>query len=206
MSAVKQEAARHHRHYYVAVGSRPMKLPTLLTLLKALDVSEPNLSVLIVCNARDTLDEVASALVKAHEACSYLHSDMNSSWRKAVLEAFNEAKEALLTEEEEEGGSAPPKKGMALLVSSDVCLPRPSSGELSRPARVLINYDIPTKKEEHHQRACCLSRSPGGIAINVLAANEVSQIKHLESFTGQTIEEMPLRLSELFESAGAQRS
>ena len=50
------------REFYLAVGNTTMKLPTLRNLLQALDAQEPNLCALIVCNSRDTLDELASAL------------------------------------------------------------------------------------------------------------------------------------------------
>ncbi|QDZ19295.1 helicase C-terminal domain-containing protein [Chloropicon primus] len=175
-----------HRHYYLAVGNPAMKLPTLTNLLNELDAQEPTLSVVVVANSRDTLDELVSSISSLGYETSFLHSDMHSGWRRSVLEGFNETSGA--------GGS---RSKMAVLVSSDVCMPVPASGELRTRVRLLVSYDIPSRKEEQQLRATCVAE--GGILINVLAANEVSMLKSLEGLAGAAVEEIPLILSELFE-------
>ena len=214
------------REFYLAVGNTTMKLPTLRNLLQALDAQEPNLCALIVCNSRDTLDELASALTSGGYECSVLHSDMHSGWRKAVLDGFNEegrrrrgskgddegVGEASVAPDhwedtregegfrDDDAGGEPVTGGgkMPILLSSDVCLPRTTAGELRRAVRLLISFDAPTRREDHHLRAACVSS--GGILINVLAANEASMLKSLCSFTpaGKKVEELPLILSDLF--------
>lgn len=199
------------REFYLAVGNTTMKLPTLRNLLQALDAQEPNLCALIVCSSRDTLDELASALTSGGYECSVLHSDMHSGWRKAVLDGFNEeGRRRRGSKGDDEGvgeASVAPdhwedaREGegkMPILLSSDVCLPRTTAGELRRAVRLLISFDAPTRREDHHLRAACVSS--GGILINVLAANEASMLKSLCSFTpaGKKVEELPLILSDLF--------
>ena len=207
-SGGKRGAGGDSRHYYLAVGNTTMKLPTLTNLLHALSYTEPNLCVIIVCNCRAQLDELVSALTKLRYECSCLHSDMHSKWRKAVLDGFNNNENSPPTAEDREDGGAEeegggegdgkPKGGMSILLSSDVCLPRPSSEELTRDVRLVINYDIPMKKEQHLKRVKCILGSRG-IFINFLVANEVSMLKALESYTApQSVEEMPLILSDLF--------
>ena len=90
---------------------------------------------------------------------------------------------------------------MKILLSSDVCLPKPSSEELRRQVRMVINYDIPTRKEQHLKRLSCISGPSKGIFINFLVANEVSMLKSLESYTSQAVQEMPLILSDIFKSS-----
>ena len=180
------------KHYYVAVGSTAMKLLTLTNLLSALATQEPNLVAVLVCNSRDTLDEVVSALSKSEDYdCCFLHSDMHSGWRRRVLDNFNS--------NNENTGS-----GMKILLSSHVCLPREE--ELKRSVRLLINYDIPMKKEHHLRRvSSCIGANNNGrraISINFLAANEVSMLKSLEAYASQRIEEMPMILSEIFQFPG----
>ncbi len=187
------------RWYYIAVGNTRMKLPTLTTLLDSLDAAggqeASDLAVVIVCNSRDTLDELVGALSGLERyACHHLHSDMHAQWRKKVLDGFNCALGA-------SGASAPRK----ILLSSDVCLPREA---LRRNARVLINYDLPGKRDQLLRRTSLLSGAgtsgsgsgsgSGPTFINFLVANEASMLKSLESFASQRVEELPLVLSDIF--------
>ena len=189
------------RHYYVAVGTEGQKLPTLGNLLHALDVQKPDLSMILVCSSRDTLDELASTLSKLKYDCDVLHSDMHSGWRKSVLDKFNESRGPPGGDRND--AESPQQSKMKILVSSDVCLPKPSAeSELKRNVTMLINYDIPTKKEQHMKRVSCISGSKG-IFIHFLVANEVGMLKPLETFTSQTIEEMPLVLSDIFQGFDA---
>jgi len=202
------EATSSSRQYYIAVGNARMKLPTLTNLLNSLDAAgSRDLAVVIVCNSRDTLDELVGALSGLQRyACHYLHSDMHAQWRKKVLDGFN-------GDSGDSGQDAPRK----ILLSSDVCLPR---GEpLRRGARLLINYDLPGKREQLLRRVSLLlgdaSSSGGGDSgkgsgvgsgvgigptfINFLVANEASMLKSLENFASQKVEELPLVLSDIFE-------
>jgi superfamily II DNA/RNA helicase len=190
------------RHYYVAVGTEEQKLPTLRNLLHALRLQEPDLSMIIVCNSRDTLDELVCTLSKLNYDCDVLHSDMHSGWRQSVLDNFNASRsrpDPIQDDSERaETAAAPTQSNLKILVSSDVCLPKPSAEELKRNVTMLINYDIPTRKDQHLKRLSCVSGSKG-IFIHILVANEVGMLKPLETFTSQTIEEMPLILSDIFQ-------
>lgn len=63
-------------------------------------------------------------------------------------------------------------------------------------ARVLINYELPTKKEAYFRRmSTCLAAD--GIVINMVVGGEVATLKALEETSGLLIAEMPIHVSEI---------
>ncbi|KAJ4889670.1 hypothetical protein Rs2_29418 [Raphanus sativus] len=62
--------------------------------------------------------------------------------------------------EESEAREEEDEKKSHLVVVTDVCLPMLSSGESSLSSRVLVNYELPTKKENYSRRlTSCLASS-----------------------------------------------
>ncbi|KFK30325.1 hypothetical protein AALP_AA7G247200 [Arabis alpina] len=85
------------------------------------------------------------------------------------------------------------ERDRTMLYITDVCLPLISSGESSLSARVLINYELPTKKETYTRRiTTCLAS--GGIVINMVVGGEVTTLKSLEESSGIIIAEMPINV------------
>ncbi|XP_056158552.1 uncharacterized protein LOC115682591 isoform X2 [Syzygium oleosum] len=83
-----------------------------------------------------------------------------------------------------------------IVVVTDACLPLLASGELPLSARVLINYELPTKKETYMRRmAACLAAD--GIVINMIVGGEVVTLKSLEESSNIFIAEMPINISEI---------
>lgn len=83
-----------------------------------------------------------------------------------------------------------------MIVVTDVCLPVPAAGESPIPSRVLINYELPAKKEIYTRRmASCLA--PDGIVINMVVGGEVVTLKSIEESTNLIIAEMPIQVLEI---------
>lgn len=97
------------------------------------------------------------------------YSDLGERERASVLEKFRQAtinwnqhlNSAVVVEEgleESETREEEDEKKSHLVVVTDVCLPMLSSGESSLSSRVLINYELPTKKETYTRRlTSCLA-------------------------------------------------
>ncbi|KAM1589542.1 hypothetical protein ACFX10_028422 [Malus domestica] len=78
-----------------------------------------------------------------------------------------------------------------MIVATDACLPLLASGESPIAARVLINYELPTKKETYTRRmTTCLAAD--GIVINMVVGGEVVTLKSLEESSNLVIAEMPI--------------
>jgi translation initiation factor 4A len=116
-------------------------------------------------------------------------------FRQATIN-WNQQLNSVVEEGLEESENGKEEKTSHLVVVTDVCLPLLSSGESSLSARVLINYELPTKKETYTRRiTTCLAS--GGIVINMVVGGEVTTLKSLEESSGILIAEMPINISEI---------
>lgn len=188
------------RHYYVAVDRLPFKMETLVDLLGVAG-RRPSLPMVICCSSRDELDAVCSSVSNLSFISLFsLHSDLSESERALVLEKFH-----LSTAEWSQSDNAQPRDDLecgnvahksCMVVVTDACLPLVASGEAPLLAHILINYELPTKKETYLRRmSTCLAAD--GIVINMVVGGEVVTLKGLEESSGLLIAEMPINISEL---------
>ncbi|KAK9136010.1 hypothetical protein Syun_015340 [Stephania yunnanensis] len=188
------------RHFYLAVDRLQFKTETLVDLLGVLG-RRPSLPIVLCCSTRDELDSVCRAVSALQNiSLASLHSDLAESERMLILEKFHQ-----VTVEwdrnfssqfgvESEAGSEEHKS--AMIVVTDACLPLVASGESSASAHLLINYELPTKKEAYFRRvSTCLAAD--GIVINMVVGGEVVTLKNLEESIGLVIAEMPIQISEV---------
>ncbi|KAJ6378580.1 hypothetical protein OIU78_028757 [Salix suchowensis] len=82
-----------------------------------------------------------------------------------------------------------------MIVATDACLPLPVLGEAPVSARVLINYELPSKETYLRRMATCLAAD--GIVINVVGGGEVITLKTIEESSSLVIAEMPINISEI---------
>ncbi|OAY66674.1 Eukaryotic initiation factor 4A [Ananas comosus] len=186
------------RHFYVAVDRLQFKMETLVDLLGVAG-RRPSLPMVICCSSRDELDAVCSAVSNlSFISLSPLYSDQAEAERASILERFRQASTRWIqthnADPEVESGSVDSKSCM--IVVTDACLPLAASGESPLMARVLINYELPTKKETYFRRmSTCLAAD--GIVINMVVGGEVVTLKGLEESSGLVIAEMPINISEI---------
>ncbi|XP_022555738.1 eukaryotic initiation factor 4A-I-like [Brassica napus] len=194
-------------HFYLAVDRPQFKMETVVELLGVLG-RRPWLPIVVCCSSRDELDAVCSSLsTLPFISFAALYSDLGERERASVLEKFRQAtinwnqhlNSAIVGEEgleESETREEEDEKKSHLVVVTDVCLPMLSSGESSLSSRVLINYELPTKKETYTRRlTSCLAS--GGIVINMVVGGEVTTLRSLEESSGIIIAEMPINISEI---------
>ncbi|XP_034691562.1 eukaryotic initiation factor 4A isoform X2 [Vitis riparia] len=148
------------RHFYVAVDRPQFKMETLVDLLE-LASHRPCLPIAVCCSSRDELDAVCSAVSNLpFISLASLYSDLAEAERALILENFRQATMRYQNVIAQSGEDKEIKKGedkSHMVVVTDACLPFLASGESSISARVLINYELPTKKETYMRRmATCL--------------------------------------------------
>uniref|UniRef100_A0A7N0VKW5 Eukaryotic initiation factor 4a n=1 Tax=Kalanchoe fedtschenkoi TaxID=63787 RepID=A0A7N0VKW5_KALFE len=186
------------RHFYLAVDRLEFKMETLVDLLGVAG-QHPSLPMVVCCSSRDELDTVCSAVANLpFISLSSLYSDLAEVERSRVLEKFRLAavrwnqKPAALFEDETEVAKSEFKSNM--IVVTDACLPFLASGEAPILARLLINYELPSKKETYMRRmATCLAAD--GIVINMVVGGEVVTLNSIEESSNLLIAEMPINVS-----------
>ncbi|XP_011099147.1 ATP-dependent RNA helicase FAL1 isoform X2 [Sesamum indicum] len=188
------------RHFYLAVDRLQFKMETLVDLL-GMAGRRPCLPMVVCCSTRDELDAVCSNVcnLSSYISISSLYSDLSEADRARVLEDFRQATvrwNKLGREKADEEAEKEEQQKSHVLVVTDACLPVIGSSELPVSARILINYELPTKKETYMRRmSTCLSAD--GIVINMVVGGEVVILKSLEESSGLIIAEMPIHIFEM---------
>ncbi|KAL5705749.1 RNA helicase [Ranunculus cassubicifolius] len=187
------------RHFYIAVDRLQFKSETLLDLLGV--AGRKGLPMVLCCSSRDELDSVCSALSNlSYISFTSLYSDQAEAERAMVLEKFRQATfewnqnvtihSGNVTEAEIDDCKS------CVVVVTDACLPHLTFGEAPILARVLINYEMPTKKETYLRRMSA-SLAADGIVINMIVGGEVVTLKNIEESSALHIAEMPINISEI---------
>ncbi|KAL3626802.1 hypothetical protein CASFOL_022687 [Castilleja foliolosa] len=161
----------------------------------------PCLPMVVCCSTRDELDAVCSNIsnLSSYISVSSLYSDLSEAHRAEVLDKFRQAtvrwnRLGRGVEADEEAEKEEERKSHVIVVT-DACLPLLGS-ELPVCARILINYELPTKKETYMRRmSACLSAD--GIVISMVVGGEVVTLKTLEESSGLVIAEMPIHIFEI---------
>ncbi|KAI3452028.1 hypothetical protein Pfo_008693 [Paulownia fortunei] len=176
-------------------------METLVDLL-GMAGRRPCLPMVVCCSTRDELDAVCSNIsnLSSYISVSSLYSDLSEADRAGVLDNFRQAtiRWNKLGREEEVDGEAEKdeERKSHVIVVTDACLPLLGSVELPVCARILINYELPTKKETYMRRmATCLSAD--GIVISMVVGGEVVILKTLEESSGLVMAEMPIHIFEI---------
>ncbi|KAK6924064.1 hypothetical protein RJ641_010264, partial [Dillenia turbinata] len=183
------------RHFYLAVDRLQFKMETLVELL-GLAGQRSRLPMVVCCSSRDELDALCSAVSSlSHISLSSVHSDLAEAQRAQILEKFRHAtsrwNHQATVESENDGDAGKEENKSHMIVVTDACLPLLASGESPISARVLINYELPTKKEVYLRRmATCLAAD--GIVINMVVGGEVATLRSIEESISLVIAEMPI--------------
>ncbi|KAF3788492.1 ATP-dependent RNA helicase [Nymphaea thermarum] len=128
-----------------------------------------------------------------------LYSDMAESERSLTIDRFRQATldwNRKVNAPEELVEAKVEGQRSSVLVVTDACLPLIAAGESPFSARVLVNYELPTKKETYWRRiSTCLPSD--GVVINMVVGGEVVILKSIEEGCGIIIEEMPIHVGTL---------
>ncbi|CAI9780772.1 unnamed protein product [Fraxinus pennsylvanica] len=140
-------------HFYLAVDRLQFKMETLVDLL-GMAGRRPCLPMVVCCSTRDELDAVCSAVsnLSSYVYVSSLYSDLSEAERVRILDNFRQATGRWNRMGRDEVNGETEKK---------------------EDARILVNYELPTKKEMYTRRmTACLAAD--GIVINMLKCLYIS--------------------------------
>ncbi|AES94711.1 putative RNA helicase [Medicago truncatula] len=189
----------HPRHFYLAVDRLQFKMQTLVDLLDLVG-RRPCLPIVVCCSTRDDLDSLCSSLSPLpFISSSALYSDLAEDERAFVLDKFSQ----VVTRWNQvnhtgEGNEDDLRKDDTshMIIVTDACLPLLTSGESPMNAHLLINYELPAKKETYGRRlAACLTAD--GIVINMVVGGEVVTLKSIEESTSIVMQEMPMQILDI---------
>ncbi|KQJ96475.1 ATP-dependent RNA helicase eIF4A isoform X1 [Brachypodium distachyon] len=189
------------RHFYLAVDRLQFKMRTLLELLGVVSDRRGALPIAICVSSRDELDATCAAVANLpFVSLSPLYSDQAEPERASILEKSRQAVMQWNQTKDTDISASPKPESMvaklSITVATDACLPLAAMGEAPLMTRLLINYELPTKKEAYLRRmSACLAAD--GIIINMVVGGEVALLKSLEETSGFVIAEMPIHVSEI---------
>jgi hypothetical protein len=113
-----------------------------------------------------------------------------------------------IQEEREKKLPLPPFRSLCVLITTEAPLRAISKDSTPLAPTLLINYDIPVRKEDYVRRIATVL---GGrakaeklrLCINFLEAGKVHEVRQLEEFAEREVREMPVHVADVFEQAPA---
>lgn len=160
------------KQYKIDVENDSWKFDTLCDLFKVISVQQ---SVIFV-NKRNKAQELCEALGKEGFTVGFIHGVLEQRERDRIMKDFRAAK-------------------VRVLVSTDLL----GRGIDVQNVTLVVNYDIPKKKEEYLHRIGRSGRfGRKGVAINLATPEDAAIINEIESFYSTSILDLPANPSEIF--------
>jgi len=159
------------RQFYIAVGREEFKLETLCDLYGAVTINQA----IIYCNTRRKAEWLEDELQNRDFTVSCMHGELEQEDRDVIMKEFR-------------SGSS------RVLISTDLL----ARGIDVQQVSLVINYDIPTNRENYIHRIGRVGRfGRKGVAINFVADPDVRYLRDIEIFYSTEVAEMPQDFAEL---------
>lgn len=159
------------KQFYVQVEKEDWKLDTLCDLYETLTITQA----VIFCNTRRKVDWLTEKLTARDFTVSAIHSDMEQTQREVIMKEFR-------------SGSS------RVLIATDLL----ARGIDVQQVSLVINYDLPTNKENYIHRIGRGGRfGRKGVAINFVTAEDTRIVREIEQFYSTQILEMPMNVADL---------
>ncbi|QPG75076.1 translation initiation factor eIF4A [Brettanomyces nanus] len=161
------------KQFYVDVDEEEFKFDCLCDLYASISVTQA----VIFCNTRRKVEALTEKLIENKFTVSAIHADLSQQERDTIMTEFRT-------------GSS------RILISTDLL----ARGIDVQQVSLVINYDLPTNKENYIHRIGRGGRfGRKGVAINLLAKNDIPAMREIEKFYSTQIIELPANISELFD-------
>lgn len=161
------------KQFYVNVEEEQYKYECLTDLYESIAVTQA----VIFCNTRRKVEELTARLTADNFTVSAIYSDLPQQERDTIMKEFR-------------SGSS------RILISTDLL----ARGIDVQQVSLVINYDLPTNKENYIHRIGRGGRfGRKGVAINFVVNEDVGAMRELERFYSTQIEELPSDIGTLFE-------
>ena len=160
------------KQFYVNVEEEQFKYDCLTDLYDSISVTQA----VIFCNSRRKVEELTQRLTADNFTVSSIYSDLPQQERDTIMKEFR-------------SGSS------RILISTDLL----ARGIDVQQVSLVINYDLPTNKENYIHRIGRGGRfGRKGVAINFIVNEDVQALRELEQFYSTQIEELPSDIGTLF--------
>lgn len=159
------------KQFYVGLDREEWKFDVLCDIYQQLNINQA----LIYCNKRQRAEWLASKMKDAGFTLECIHGDMDVGERRSRMSDFR-------------------KGSVRVLISTDLL----ARGIDVQQVSLVINFELPTQKENYIHRIGRSGRyGRKGVAINLVAGDEVRQMKEIEKFYATNVEPLPENLATL---------
>jgi len=159
------------RQFFVDVQSEKLKFDTLCDLFSDISI---NMSV-IFCNTRRTVETLTAQMLEEGYPVICTHSQLHGEERTIVMEKFRNMQ-------------------ARVLITTDLL----ARGIDVQQVSVVINYDLPTSRENYIHRIGRSGRfGRRGVAINFVTTRDFHVLKDIERFYATQVEPLPKNIAEL---------
>lgn len=159
------------KQFYVAVEKEEWKLETLCDLYETLTITQA----IIYCNLRRKVDWLKDKMGQRDFTVSSMHGDMTGPERELIMKEFA-------------SGSS------RVLITTDLL----ARGIDVQQVSLVINYDMPKNHENYIHRIGRSGRfGRKGVAINLIAEEDVRALRAIEAFYNTHVDEMPMNVADL---------
>lgn len=159
------------KQYYVPLDKEEWKLEVLMNLYMNLEINQA----IIYCNTTKKVDELTKQLRNKEFTVSSIHGEMDQVQRDMIMREFRTA-------------------ATRILISTDLL----ARGIDVQQISVVINYDLPQKKESYIHRIGRSGRfGRKGTAINFVTPRDATFLKEIQEFYKTQINELPSDLEQL---------
>jgi translation initiation factor 4A len=149
------------------------KFATLLDLYKFISVKQA----IIYANNKNKVVSLAAELTDHKLSMTFMHGEMTQEERNKIMGDFRSGK-------------------YRILITTDLL----ARGIDIQQVSLVINYDIPTNRENYVHRIGRTGRyGRKGVALNFITDRDAAQIKDIEEFYQIAIKELPADINGIFE-------
>lgn len=159
------------KQYHIQCEKEDWKFDTLCDLYDSLTITQA----VIFCNTKIKVNWLTDQMKKANFTVVAMHGDMKQDERDSIMNDFRT------------GNSR-------VLISTDVW----ARGIDVQQVSLVINYDLPTDKENYVHRIGRSGRfGRKGVAINLVTKEDVDELRDIERFYRIRIKEMPVNVNDI---------
>ncbi|CUM57332.1 unnamed protein product [Debaryomyces tyrocola] len=159
------------KQYHIQCEKEDWKFDTLCDLYDSLTITQA----VIFCNTKVKVNWLTDQMKKANFTVVAMHGDMKQDERDSIMNDFRT------------GNSR-------VLISTDVW----ARGIDVQQVSLVINYDLPTDKENYVHRIGRSGRfGRKGVAINLVTKEDVDELHDIERFYRIRIKEMPVNVNDI---------
>lgn len=159
------------KQFFITCADQDVKFDNLIEIFSSMDI----IQCMIYVNLRDKAEQLAARMKEKGFVVSCVHGKMPSDQRTDIMKEFRSGKSRVL-------------------ISTDLL----ARGIDVQPVGLVINFDLPNKKEEYIHRVGRTGRyGRRGIAINLITKFEAKQLMEIEQHYSTQISKLPEDLSEL---------